>query len=376
MEESLKNQEPEKPLSEEEQKALWSKEMEEHTGMQNYFAGYRADSVESFKKNYLSLKGYWMKTWPGFKEDKEIFGFKWVDIAFDQIKVILQKKLFNAQCLWRAEQLKIKEISITYEFNVWEKDILNCPFIEPVTAGDIELYISFLETKQHETKTYADYHYEYEEVRKAAKTEEDLYGDYPEWYTFYDNINRTQELLLLPDIRKEKEEFYIDLARKEYWKKNENKNSAAAEERERKKDKREKLKYYEEEVIEQFVKTFEPESVRTAYDNYEWALRNYHKMEHLEPYLDLLYEADEEVPLEENTNWLEAIKITAEKYKRRKITEALPIAFEQYKMNVEMGIGFPGPKRISKTDEFLITHYSKEIIKGRLLNGEPEDLNF
>ncbi|NJO68994.1 MAG: hypothetical protein HC830_06620 [Bacteroidetes bacterium] len=59
------------------------------------------------------------------------------------IKIILQKKLFNLQLLWRAEQIQIKEISFSSEFRFWAEHISDCPFIPPVTQQELEVMKKF-----------------------------------------------------------------------------------------------------------------------------------------------------------------------------------------------------------------------------------------
>jgi hypothetical protein len=41
---------------------------------------------------------------------------KWIGLASKYLEIIQQKKLFDIQCLWRAEKLELKEISICYQF--------------------------------------------------------------------------------------------------------------------------------------------------------------------------------------------------------------------------------------------------------------------
>ncbi len=73
-----------------------------------------------------------------YANNEEQHGIKWVSKVSDHLQYIQQKKLFDAQCLWRAEQLDIPDIQICYDFMIWEKDILNCPFID-VLLGHLEV---------------------------------------------------------------------------------------------------------------------------------------------------------------------------------------------------------------------------------------------
>ena len=62
----------------------------------------------------------------------------------ERLKEILQKKLFDMQCLWRAEKIIIPEINVSSDFRYWEANIFNCPFIEPVTENEIEIILKHL----------------------------------------------------------------------------------------------------------------------------------------------------------------------------------------------------------------------------------------
>ena len=378
MEDSRQNEETGKPLSEEEQKAIWLKELEENEAIQNYFAQYEADSISHFKDYYLRKKGHWMETWPGYEDEKEDFGFKWVDIAFEHLKIILQKKLFGVQCLWRAEQIEIEALETSYEFSYWEENILNCPFIEPVTIEELELYISFLKTTEFEAdEDFFVSWQNHKQMKKAFNDEDDRYYNYPEWYDFYDIRTGSNILFTLPDTRGEKEMFYINLSWSEERRKCEEAQKATMGADEKNTDNREWLEYHSEAIIRWFVKTFETEAVKTSYENYNWALRNSSKREHLQIYLDLLYEAEEDVPVKSNKNWMDGIRIAADKYKKAKIIEALYIAWEQYKVNIEAGIGFPiSDHSIKNDDPHLMNYFREHIIEGRILNGEPGDLDF
>src|SRR5665647_3271979 len=65
------------------------------------------------------------------------------------------------------------------------------------------------------------------------------------------------------------------------------------------------------------------------------------KEERLRDDLDILMYADENIPIEENENWQEALLIAAARYSSKKIEESLSAAFELYKMKLALGITFP-----------------------------------
>jgi len=96
------------------------------------------------------------------------------------------------------------------------------------------------------------------------------------------------------------------------------------------------------------------------------------KEEMLRDDLDILMYADENIPIEENENWLEAIQIAAARFRSKKIEENLPAAFEQYKMKLAIGITFPEKEDSRSQTDF----YNNMVLLGRKLMGEPEDFDY
>ena len=89
-----------------------------------YFSNYSDYSVESFVKTYASRKSHLVQCYEfysGAYHEKEISELKFQKSAEEMLGLILQKKLFNMQLLWRAGQLEIEEIVISYDFQFWEK---------------------------------------------------------------------------------------------------------------------------------------------------------------------------------------------------------------------------------------------------------------
>jgi hypothetical protein len=87
-----------------------------------------------------------------------------------------------------------------------------------------------------------------------------------------------------------------------------------------------------------------------------------------------MWDAEEPVPIQAHSDWKTAIKNAARTYERKKVAEALPQAWEQYRMNIDLGIGFPVTD--PKTENWIVNMFKETILRGRVLNGEPEDLMF
>lgn len=77
-------------------------------------------------------------------------------------------------------------------------------------------------------------------------------------------------------------------------------------------------------------------------------------------------------------NWRESVLKTAANWEKEKIYEALPVAYKNYLNRLKMGIGFENDLTEDNIKFYidLINGYKDRILKGRALNGEPEDFNF
>lgn len=126
---------------------------------------------------------------------------------------IQHKKLFDAQCLWRARKIDIPQIKIVYDFSYWESALKYCPFITPVQPDEVELLKRFLLEKGYEIGideafgvTLQDY--------DLFRGENDEDGDdyYPAFYDYWDLFKGTSMIRKLPDVRGEVEDHYRGLA--------------------------------------------------------------------------------------------------------------------------------------------------------------------
>ena len=370
---SFQKEQIEKLKREEERRKQWRKEMEENTAMQKYFEQFAADSVKSFIDSYFIYKNMWLEYGAMYSKMMEDDSIQWVNKASEYLEFIQQKKLFDTQCLWRAEKIELKEVQLVFDFKIWEQNVLNCPFLEPIAADEIELMQQFLAQDNANTEMgWFDSWQDYEEIKEAYNTD-NANRNFPEWYDFYNGRKGTGVYMLLPDIRGEKEEFYVDLwraSKKKEWDENQKKyplNNPTSQKF---------INFYDKDLVAWFVSTFENKEVQHYYKAFEWSNKNGDDKEMLEEDLELLFDADELVPIESNMNWKEAIKIAAQKYRLRKTAEALPEAYEQYLMNIQMGIGFANENKLFDTFQERKQDYINSIFIGRKLNAEPEDLNF
>lgn len=361
-----------KITEEEAQMAQWRKEMMASEVVKQYLDQYDEDSVNSFLDRYLSQKASWVKYGDMYAKMKEEEELQFENEANQYLEMIQQKKLFDLQCQWRAEKVQLDGIVITYDLFAWGDDILNCPLIEPINEDDIAFCQHYLYTGNlydEDADLDPDWQ-DYDSIKEGYKTD-NREGYYPAWYEFYDERKGTGANLLMPDIRGEKENFYRDL----YFDERDAKEQAAeAPAQQPATNSKPTLSTYDDKVMEYLIYKFENKQVQYQYKACKWGISDSYEEERLQQMFRLLTKAEEFVPIEANSNWLEALELAVAKYKRRKVAEALPGVWEQYMMNIEMGIAFHVEREsIHKQLRDIV---GQQILTGRRLNGEPEDFNF
>ncbi|MBL7732397.1 MAG: hypothetical protein JNM88_14555 [Chitinophagaceae bacterium] len=333
-----------------------------------FFDRYSATSAESFKERYIEDKIRWYEQadfYERMAQDDEAY---WLSMASKQLQVIQQKKLFDLQCQWRAEQITLPGVELSFDFMELSMEIMNCSFLPPVTPDDIAMYKQYLTSENadlNDSWWNHDYDWQnYEELKESQQTGNgDI--DFPDWYDYHNACTGNQVLLLLPDTRGAKEEYYMDKWRQH----NDEKNKTEQEDNPR--DTRPFLSSYED--AEEFIRLFDDIYTLKHYQNYVKVNNMFDVKEEYMDMVETLLNADSSVAMEPHSDWREGLRITVEKYKRKKITEALDTAYEQYEMSRSMGISFP-PN--GKKNKYIRDMYYQGILKGRQLNGEPEDLNF
>ena len=354
-------------------------ELKTNEAIQNYFKEFTPASVASFIEYYAVFKSKWHESgelWMKVKEEHEL---KWTEAGWWHLEMIQQKKLFDVQCLWRAEQIQLPEIELGCDFLYWERNILNCPFIDPITEDEMDLYQRYLQSENVELKEDMDPFLNLQNyvILKEAWSNEESDDNFPEWYEFYNSRKGTASLMDLPDIRGKKERFYLDTARSPEKKK------ALAELYQafhtppgeyRDKEGRKTLSAFSHEDVAFFVEAFEDKQTREFYRACSWAYKDEEEEERLQEDIKLLLSAPEPIAVGEHGDWREAIAHAVRKYTIQLISEHLSEAFSQYQMNRSMGIAFPekDTEHLKKGKEEVV----KDILLGRKMNGENEDLDF
>lgn len=341
-----------------------------------YFANYRPDSIETFIKSYVSRKVHLLQCYEyysGIYHEKENSELDYYKKAEEILGVILQKKLFNLQLQWRAGQLVIGEIEIAYDFQFWEKHILACPFIPTITTKELEMMKEYL-LSFYEDDGIENFYTQWQDYDYI--TQKDEYGDLdnlPDWYDFYDSRMGTRMLLLLPNLKGAKEDFYLGISSKPVEEANPSENSP------------EPLPYlnsYGESIFD-FSKHFEKDKYFSAlfkyYKYFEEKERKYPNADELKEAVQFLQTADRPVYLKSHLPWDQAILSAMKEYRNTRIVEALDFAYDEYLMMKELGLyKDKSPEEIKKeyNNDFIVQLFHEKILEGRVQNGEPGDFNY
>jgi len=349
---------------------------------QEYFKEYSPDSVQDFISDYVQHKMKLLKDakhYAGREETTlEIYHKMTAERYFE---LILQKKLFNMQLLWRAEKLSIPEIEIIEDFRFIEYNIMDCMFIDKVTPKDIEVFKEHMHLPDFsEFLNYIAGWQDYDLFMQENDGEEEAYM--PAWYTFYDERMGTAPLLSLPNIRGEKEEAYKQLFYQWY--------------REQPKVIPERGEPYVTPIFlrgmravdsefTKFMNTFENDYFlylnQRHLDEKKPRYKNYDE-EDMYSALEILKDADKKVPIEAGDSWYEEVIKAANKYKNELMDEYLDDVYEEYLQNrelfVDMGITTSTSKEKTTMQSVIQNRktIADRILKGRELNGEPRDFNF
>ena len=367
----------------EELKNKFLEEAKQSPKLKQYYSNYKKNSVSAFLLQYAERKAYLIENYEifvnHFDKIKEITFREKSEEMFDLIR---QKKLFNLQLEWRAEKVKIPEIKASCDFDFWQDHIKSCHFVPLITLDDVEAMKQFLNDENYCMQSDPEYYPWQSTDELLEKNENGEFEYYPDWYQFYDERMGTTSLLLLPDIRGEKEEHYIDISRQFRNKKREEENKinppvpyippppslmAGSEEL---------LEFAEQfEKDEHFIELFriwdgQIQEIKKVDDRIE---------ERQRLILDRLMISKHPVYMPSGYRWDEAIEQCHQQYFNQAICDDLDILFEEYVMQVGNGTL---PQEDSETliqlynEHYGISLWHPMILQGRELSDEPQDFNF
>ncbi len=293
------------------------------------------------------------------------------------LDLILHKKLFNLQCQWRAGNIELPGISICFDFICWAQDIRNCPFLDPITKEELELLRTFVLIDNFWLDSSIDEdgvaNRIYEEI--TERNEQGQIDMMPNWFEYYDQCMGTDTLVMLPNIRGEKEQKYLDAVR------NKNRSELAGQAVTH-------IPYTPSDTIHNYYDDyyslaccFDDEYYKTllkaARDEESLVNQLEHQDQTWDDYSHLLTNIPNLPPVRGGLSWRQALRWCYQDYVSSVIYEDLPVVWESYMLYRSMGI-----QTTSANAAYIDMHKNmredvlKRILDGRELLGEPRDLNF
>ena len=356
-------------------------ELKSNPAIQSYFSSFNKFSVEGFIRNYAIKKSVYITQGPVILNNREKEELKFKVLAEEALWSIQQKKLFNLQCEWRAEQVKLNGIEHCSQFLLLSANIQHCPYVTPISRAELELYTKFLKSchvgNQYWIDTWQDYDsYKNDHLHHLMTNDEEknmMATRIPSWYSFYDYHMGTDVLMSLPDHRGEKERKYKRLARKQKAEEIKLQNLS------RQLDDRPFINAFDESVIENFIKEFEDKKLLKYYRAVEGFNNSLEANIDVEEAINTLRHACDAISLDSSEDWREAIIEAARNYELKQIADTLPVVFQEYHFRRENGINYT-PSEIDKKrteSAFQVCETArKQILVGRMIAGETEDFTF
>ena len=264
------------------------------------------------------------------------------------------------QCLWRAEKLHIPGVDVTYDFLYWEKNISECPFLEPVTHDEVTLFIEYVNSDFFSEPNPLDNWQDFEGFR--FEPHEQGYVPIPAWYTFYDNNMGTHELMNLHDIRGEKEKRYIGEKERTYSEDHYNN----------------RLEITESGVLQDFIRRFENRRMMELSEIYEIELCKRAEYNAIESAIEILRNAGEQIPIEASADWQTALLNAAWEHEKRQAEKHIRYAFQEYVLRNQSGISQLPTKWAAQEELYAekLQSYRDSILRARLECGEDADFCF
>ena len=316
---------------------------------------------------------------------------------------IQQKKLFDLQCRWRAEQITLPGVRHTQEFRQWEKYIEYCPWLPPITADEVALYQAYLRSDAYEPSRNWRWQ-DYDTFRRTAESDGDgdeddrdeddgdgyeaaergAYSVLPAWYRYHDAATGASSLLALPDVRGEKEAYYIGLTEAD-------KAEKLAAQRARG-DLAASLPWHPfigQQDFTPYFRQFEdpaelPRLLRWyEADRADYRRRNGYLFEAIHWMERALLHQASPWPIAAHADWRVALLAAGMRAWGHQLADVLPEVWQEEEQNRALGLSVTGPKLYGARPPFAELDWAEEetyqpkfILRGRELAGEPRDFNF
>ncbi|MFM1745000.1 MAG: hypothetical protein RLZZ630_937 [Bacteroidota bacterium] len=344
-----------------------------------FFNQFNPSSVEGFIRHYSKRKALYMVRGEEFLRVEDSQSFRYKLIAEQGLWSIQQKKLFNLQCQWRAEQIQLKGIEHSTQFMLLSTHIQHCTLISPVTKDEVEMYRNYLCSEQAELVVHYDNWQDYEGFKAEYQSDRipgvdaEVEEQVPAWYRYYDEKAGSAHFMDLPDIRGEKENRYRSIHRQRQLEKLKEDNPS------KKLDDRPYLSIYDTELLESFVKRFEDRQTLRYCKAVERFQKKMDANLEVDAAIEILKTAAKAIPVSAHSDWRQALVQSAQRFELEQVSDLMPLVFEEYQFHLDNGINFTQRYLDRKREEYvsqLCEKARQQILEGRRILNEPENFRF
>ena len=354
--------------------------LESDAVIQEYFKQFSPYSISHFIESYASLKSQYMEYGTQYSKLAEDQEMEYYEAAYEALKLIQYKKLFDLRCLWGANKIKVPEINGSWDFVPYSDDILNCKLIPPINLQEFELFQQYVASDSFVKENYISWN----ELVTARAYEDEEMPEISPWYDYHNEHTDTGNYLLLADERGKKEGEYRMYGAKEHREEIERKYETGELKRVEP-DERPRLSSYELDAVTDFVKRFENDDARKKFIGYQ-KLNNSLISKNddedddslTEEVQELMYRIDNLKPapaIEAHADWRIAFLNMWNKFEKDQIIAALYPAYQDYLFHIENSIPFETTVRHRDNKE-IAQIMNKQVLDGREKSGEPRDFNF
>ncbi len=324
--------------------------------MLNFFEDYSPHSIESFINSYLVFKEQWIVLGDQVGEHSLNHALRFQTEAKEGFEMILKKKLLIKMCEWSAGLIELEGIETSDDFYYWEHNIFNCPFLEPVTKEEVDICAAYFKDDNYDDHDRYDtimFPYTYILTKRARdRNDDDDDCQEPEFSMFYDNRKGTSGKWLLPNIKEEKEQVYkkaYNAERMRKWEQDVADGKIIVTPYVAKPS----LDYWNTQDTERFVKKFESPQLLQKF-------RKYSKF------------SSEGSHYDDDGRYREPLSKSDAK---EQTLTALMNVYDDYLFRRENGLSFEIDEEQLRNAELSSTENKKQIIEGRILLGEPGNLD-
>lgn len=357
------------------------------------FAPYHPEAVARFAANYASKKFDWQWQGPKAEFDQTEALSQASEAAYSRLWDIQRKKLFDLQCRWRAGQLTRPGLDCTFDFNIYDATIENCPVLDAITPDELAMYCDFVRQATDFDDDVLDAYrtcdgceprdwQDYDGLRQHAQEEDANLpddqrqaDDPPAWYEFHTGRTGLGHLLRLPDLRGPREKPYIQA----YYAGRQAESAARPTPPPPADARPTYLTTAQEEALEHaLLHQFETPKLRRQHAAYLTQQAQEAADAQVEADFDYLKALgpDAAVSLEAAPDWRTALRRAVVETRRQLLLTHLPQVFEAYQLRQAQGISHPQAREPQWRDKSWGQHMRESLLDGRALLGQPRDFNF